>query len=911
MGLITDILMLLSKLDIETLIEVLHRPFVQAYWENLRGVAQLSTQIYLTTVTITSTAEYFLPSLPLVNNNYFWFSLPLLWRSYGHLDRFLTWALGDVPCMNYLVSTTHGVVDTILCALFIGMFQYLYILPLLVVLIIRFTVWGYATSWFSVMNTVLVLAAERGLLEGGHALIESGLVEKFAIKMLKVEVHYSRLDNAVKRLGRRFVYAIFAIICAAIYLLYMLFDRLTNILKRKPALHEKMEKAEKFKYERLPIQQEDGHPSKVIRLLRTATIGKSPDKDSPEPLKFELFYTNIDEAPEYEAISYTWGSPEKCREIFINDCSLLIPATAFEALQQRSHHSSTRTIWIDFVCINQEDDIEKGHQVGLMRDIYRRASRVIVFLGNQADSRTAIILFHVLWFFLQAFDRPREVDNILRTTLLGIFPSTLLVTLTHLLHHAWFARVWVVQEIVVAKEVHVVYGGWYIDWEDLTFVLSGLRKNPGVPIPSAIPGEKSSTLPGGADMYTEFVATLRTCYQGGTKLNLSEVISIAFLNATDDRDRIFALLGMTSSTSASITPDYTKDVSEVYLEAAKHFISLGELSDLLGMAGNGFPRKLNHLPSWVPDWSLRRPTSLTGSIGYHSALESRPDVELDTSNAILVKGHFVDTLSLVNNAYLDFTTQPESYKDIIDSYAPFVDGCIQSIGQQLATETEKYHNGQPFKEALWRTLLCDRGHANTGGIPTEDENGIYFEATIRHARAHGHVIRTSVNGVEFESSDSISKAEALHLKLEKLGIPAKFAAKAGDSLELPEHKTYQLLEDAGVELDKLSGYDVTNFLNVDHRIVEFMQACKWGRKFSITAGKFMGLVPPLAMPGDEVYIIYGTNTPFILRRVAGSGSASDSGQAQSYGLVGECYMHGMMNGELMNGDFKDRKIRIV
>lgn len=84
----------------------------------------------------------------------------------------------------------------------------------------------------------------------------------------------------------------------------------------------------------------------------------------------------------YEALSYYWGSPEKIHTITVGDGQLQITRNLHTALQSLRDYYIERIIWIDAVCINQDDAEEKGCQVQLMAEIYAKASRVVVWLEN-------------------------------------------------------------------------------------------------------------------------------------------------------------------------------------------------------------------------------------------------------------------------------------------------------------------------------------------------------------------------------------------------------------------------------------------------------------------------------------------------------------------------------------------------
>ncbi|PVH78533.1 hypothetical protein DL98DRAFT_357436, partial [Cadophora sp. DSE1049] len=85
--------------------------------------------------------------------------------------------------------------------------------------------------------------------------------------------------------------------------------------------------------------------------------------------------------PDYEALSYAWGEPVLNHEIEFPEGNLPITQHLYSALQKLRPQHQSRRLWVDAICINQNDKTEKGHQVALMADIYRGASGVVAWLG--------------------------------------------------------------------------------------------------------------------------------------------------------------------------------------------------------------------------------------------------------------------------------------------------------------------------------------------------------------------------------------------------------------------------------------------------------------------------------------------------------------------------------------------------
>jgi hypothetical protein len=133
-----------------------------------------------------------------------------------------------------------------------------------------------------------------------------------------------------------------------------------------------------YSYSSLP----PGHDS--TRLLRLM-----PNKDETAVIKCQLFDYTLESGKQthlYEALSYVWGDTNKTVPIFIDEHSFNVTENLHKALLRLRNHSIERIIWVDAVCINQADNQEKEHQIQRMAKIYGQANRVIVWLGEIAES---------------------------------------------------------------------------------------------------------------------------------------------------------------------------------------------------------------------------------------------------------------------------------------------------------------------------------------------------------------------------------------------------------------------------------------------------------------------------------------------------------------------------------------------
>lgn len=168
-------------------------------------------------------------------------------------------------------------------------------------------------------------------------------------------------------------------------------------------------------------------PKGSVRLLRLL-----PSSDEISRIECQLITLPLlgsGSTHPYEALSYVWG-PEDNNQLISIDGSkeLLVTANLHVALLHLRHCFLERILWIDAICINQKDNDEKGQQVRSMANIYARASRVIVWLGEAADNshRALEVILEIAGG--QSTDTASDESNEQVLTLL---------------ERPWFQRIWV------------------------------------------------------------------------------------------------------------------------------------------------------------------------------------------------------------------------------------------------------------------------------------------------------------------------------------------------------------------------------------------------------------------------------------------------------------------------------------
>lgn len=181
--------------------------------------------------------------------------------------------------------------------------------------------------------------------------------------------------------------------------------------------------------------------------------------------------TSLDGHPDYETISYCWGSNHAVDKIFCNNETYLpLNQSLSSALRHFRHHDKQRLLWADAICINQSDADEKGNQVNMMRDVYRQAYRVLVWLGEEGEGNKLEPLIRFARKLSTANTSTLPTDRAARQKPLG-FKDSHILSLSYLLERPWFRRIWVVQEVAVASEAILYCGQKVLTWEMLCSIL--------------------------------------------------------------------------------------------------------------------------------------------------------------------------------------------------------------------------------------------------------------------------------------------------------------------------------------------------------------------------------------------------------------------------------------------------------
>ncbi|KAF7514153.1 hypothetical protein GJ744_004478 [Endocarpon pusillum] len=420
-------------------------------------------------------------------------------------------------------------------------------------------------------------------------------------------------------------------------------------------------------------------------------------------IRCDIKRVSIDEHPAYEALSYTWGNASGNVPIRVGSGILLATKNLGAALHALSPPVSQRMIWIDAICINQNDATERNHQVLFMKDIYTRASRVLVWLGLAADNSDAVmdyigtlnaepdLLEHKNWVYSDTWDwstcrpwRPLPVTQ----------PSV-----DALLCRPWFSRVWIQQEAAVNRETIVICGGKKVKWNQLFSLVWSYQK------PSR-EGFAKDTMSNDAQAPAMLLLNIQSYTYDDIPALLVDILrDCTYCGAADPRDRIYAVQSLARDPDLDklfLEPDYNDNVSTVYTKMAERFLEV-QGPFILSWAGRNNQR-LRELPSWAPDWTVKNIE--LPSIIFKAAGNLPWNCKVRNENGLSILFARGVTLSSIS-ALTDVPAMPAYHgrlgeREVFQSLRSHIEACIELNELQKGGDQTNEN-----RRDLWRTLVAD------------------------------------------------------------------------------------------------------------------------------------------------------------------------------------------------------------
>lgn len=266
----------------------------------------------------------------------------------------------------------------------------------------------------------------------------------------------------------------------------------------------------------------------------------------------------------YAALSYQWGQPTESRWIQLNTKKFHVQPNLFAALRAIRKPDEPLVLWLDAICINQLDVKERGHQVSQMGVIYANAELVYAWLGPVADDSDSV--FEYLQHFNElALRSPNALEN----SSIKSLPSEALQALCR---REYWHRMWIKQEIVLAKEIRVCCGTKSLAWETF-WSWSGLAC-----LSTINSNWKDQSL-------NRLGFHRRDLNEGNLKTLQTLLFDYRMSLCIDVRDRVFALLSLASDCAGMEIKlaDYTLDPPTLFFALVAHLQPemIGELTMVL------------------------------------------------------------------------------------------------------------------------------------------------------------------------------------------------------------------------------------------------------------------------------------------------------------------------------------------
>lgn len=308
-----------------------------------------------------------------------------------------------------------------------------------------------------------------------------------------------------------------------------------------------------------------------------------------DPIRGELVIISANSQQIYDAVSYTWadqtGDTTRRFRAFIGISYVPITRSCQEVLQRIRSRFYTKCVWIDSVCVDQDNLQERGHQVQLMPLIYTRAKKTYVYVGPTTCRDDSL---------LEALAVGMEEHGS------GADEEPFWVTLNNFLRRPYFFRVWIIQEIALSPNPVIICGDKEFPWSVLQTdtVLQSLPKQLRFRLGECVV----------SPLLSLGKRRLRCSAELPDLLRLGR-----HCNSTDPRDRVFALLGLVVGAEAEgLVANYAWHVAQVFTWIARYLARVGTAADVLGNVNMtehlaeaeslAFRNRLQ-LPSWVPDWT--------------------------------------------------------------------------------------------------------------------------------------------------------------------------------------------------------------------------------------------------------------------------------------------------------------------
>lgn len=643
-------------------------------------------------------------------------------------------------------------------------------------------------------------------------------------------------------------------------------------------------------------------------------------------LQYDLIEVDLENSPVYDALSYTWHLPveeqssatsgvisEFGGSINCNGMKLDVTTNLRDGLLRLEQFRQETLIWIDAICINQQDLAERSAQVNMMGRIFRSARTVVVWLGEPQSGRNVLTVEDTIRFMEQLpcikEQQSESISDYENTALAALREMPFALNLSDWLDlglffcRSWFQRCWIIQEIVLASTIEVYCGHTRIPWgllQNAVRCLAVLRRQNS--FSRTLRDQRITIL----NSIPVVLLAREHCRSGKlwrleTHLALSRTYQV-----TDQRDKIFALLGISdksslaSSVISKFDADYTKSIEQVYTECAAHLVEGQAGYSVLSMVeARSYPAP-RPIPSWVPDFSvppIPPPLAIRGQCPFSAGGSTGP---LSTQPTVSPNGKELYLPAAARLGRISHTSETGEEICSLERMTHLF-YLLADPGLRLAKRRTP-----AAAEALWRALianLANEQHPAPASLGTSFAQWVTYlimRALDTASHASAHAADHFPDGVSPPKPTPTFDSPMRDLMSSGVHITALRSAP----LEYRYSNVRAAVDDfitawdGAIPLQEL--LDATRIavaagdrarLEVTHKFVgTFLRMCSARRVFSTEQGD-LGIAHQGARVGDEVVVVPGTAVPFVVREVEGG----------AYVLIGEAFVHGAMDGEALEG----------
>jgi hypothetical protein len=443
-----------------------------------------------------------------------------------------------------------------------------------------------------------------------------------------------------------------------------------------------------------------------------------------DPIALQCRVINLQGDHVFEALSYVWGDVHYKITVNISGYSINITEFLYAAFQQLRHPQNRRALWADQVCINQDDERERSHQVGLMRAIYERCSQCLIWLGTIPRDRQFFIQDAVVALdFLDTVARTRHgrhpfvADNedgerarkAFRALVMGGNP--------------WWSRVWTLQEASLPISATLQWGPLAIPLETVELAAEAMCSHWSY---GAISDRVAAEM---SDLISNFLYPVRglsIARRGESPLHT--LMRWRYREATDPRDKVYGFIGLFNPDTLHRLPSlrdvsYTVSPATLFRRVTVELIQFNQ--DLRPLIG---ARELPHVTPGLPTWAIdfascsaigRRQTMWwqhshrylrwTASKSLKHQFETARD-----DKSLRLCGVFIDNVQQISRVYhlgVEDDVNDDKLRDFIfDFYRDLEQYQISRCSDMNAD----YIGGGTLKDAFWRTML---GNLIMGEMP--------------------------------------------------------------------------------------------------------------------------------------------------------------------------------------------------